>query len=70
VVAEHVMIHGTPVRFLVSPNPLRDQGLATAGERDLDGRPFRVMRPEYLAALWLHTGGSEAKQSGKPTTKG
>ena len=56
VVAEHVVIHGTSVQFLVSPNALADEAIANAARQELDGVPFPVMRPEYLAALWLQVG--------------
>ena len=62
VVAEHVVIHGTPVQFLVSPNALADEAIATAARQELDGVPFRVMRPEYLAALWLQAGGAKRRE--------
>ena len=61
-VAEHVMIHGTPVQFLVSPNELADEAITAAIERGLDGVTFRVMRPEYLAALWLQAGGAKRRE--------
>ena len=61
-VAEHVMIHGTPVQFLVSPNPLGDEAITAAVERNFDGVPFRLIRPEYLAALWLQAGGAKRRE--------
>jgi hypothetical protein len=60
--AEHVMIHGTPVQFLVSPNALADDAIASAIARDLDGVRCRVMRPEHLCALWLQAGGSKRRE--------
>lgn len=62
VVAEHVRVHGTPVQFLVSPNELGDEAIATAARQELDGVPFRVMRPEYLCALWLQAGGAKRRE--------
>jgi len=62
VVAEHVMIHGTPVQFLVSPNELADAAIETAIEQQLEGISFRVMRPEYLCALWLQAGGAKRRE--------
>jgi hypothetical protein len=59
---EHVMIHGTPVQFLVSPNPLGDEAIAAAAERELDDVPVRVMRAEHLAALWLQAGGAKRRE--------
>lgn len=60
--AEHVMIHGTPVQFLVSPNPLADEAIEMAAPQDLDGVPFRVIRPEHLCALWLQAGGAKRRE--------
>lgn len=60
--AEHVMIHGTPVQFLVSPNELSDEAIQTAVAQELDGVPFRVMRPEHLCALWLQVGGAKRRE--------
>lgn len=42
--AEHVLIHGTPVQFLPSPNELSDEALETSVTRDLEGVAFRVIR--------------------------
>jgi hypothetical protein len=61
-VAGHVVIHGTPVQFLVSPNALADEAITTAAAQELDGVPFRVMRPEHLAALWLQAGGAKRRE--------
>ena len=62
VAAEHVMIHGMPVQFLVSPNDLSDEAIETAVAQELDGVPFRVMRPEHLCALWLQAGGAKRRE--------
>ena len=52
VVAEHVVIHGTPVQFLVSPNALADEAIGTAARQELDGVPFaRVLDESRLAEL-------------------
>jgi hypothetical protein len=61
-VAEHVIIHGTPVQFLVSPNALADEAIAAAAPQELDAVSFRVMRPEHLAALWLQAGGAKRRE--------
>ena len=60
--AEHVLVHQVPVQFIVSPNDLGDESIATAEGRDLDGVPVRIMRPEYLAALWLQAGGAKRRE--------
>lgn len=61
-ISEHVLIHGTPVQFLVSPNELGDEAIETAATQELDGVPFRVMRPEHLCALWLQAGGAKRRE--------
>lgn len=60
--AEHVMIHGTPVQFLPSPNELSDEAIEAALTRDLEGAPFRLIAPEYLCALWLQVGGAKRRE--------
>lgn len=59
---EHVLIHGTPVQFLVSPNELADEAIESAVTRELDGVPFWVMSPEHLCALWLQAGGAKRRE--------
>ena len=46
----------------MSPNELGDESIETAEVRELDGVPFRIMRPEYLAALWLQAGGAKRRE--------
>ena len=60
--SEHVMVHGTPVQFLVSPNALADEAILEAVVQELDGVPVRVMRPEHLCALWLQAGGAKRRE--------
>jgi hypothetical protein len=62
VAAEHILIHGTPIQFIVSPNDLGDEAIESADVRELDGVAFRVMRPEHLAALWLQAGGAKRRE--------
>ena len=51
--SEHIMIEGVPVQFLPSHNALSDEAIETARTMDYDGVAVRVVRPEYLAALYL-----------------
>jgi hypothetical protein len=60
--AEHVLIHGIPVQFIVSPDELSDEAIERAATRELDGVPFRVMLPEHLGALWLAAGGAKRRE--------
>jgi hypothetical protein len=60
--AEHVLIEGVPVQWLPSHNTLSDEAIATARTLDYEGVPVRVIRPEYLAALYLEPSASTAKR--------
>lgn len=51
--AEHVLVEGVPVQFLPSHNQLADEAIETAETLDYEGIPVRVVRPEYLIALYL-----------------
>jgi len=50
--AEHVIINGIPVQFLPSHNELSDEAIETAVSLEYEGAPVRVVRPEYLVALY------------------
>lgn len=49
---EHIDIEGLPVQVLPAPDALTDEAVASAAELDYDGQPVRVIRPEYLVAMW------------------
>ena len=51
--AEHVPIAGIPVQFLPAHNALADEAISTAALLDYSGVSVRVVRPEYLVALYL-----------------
>ena len=51
--AEHILVEGMPTQFLPSPNPLAQEAVTAAVELDYQGVPVRVVRPEYLIALYL-----------------
>ncbi|HVT59554.1 MAG TPA: hypothetical protein VHR45_14270 [Thermoanaerobaculia bacterium] len=51
--SEHVLVEGVPVQFLPSHNELADEAIETAQTLDYEGVPVRVVRPEYLIALYL-----------------
>lgn len=61
-VAEHVMIESVPVQFLPSHNELCDEAIRTARTLDYEGVPLRVIRPEYLIALYLEPGAQTRKR--------
>ena len=50
---EHVVIEGFPVQFLPSFGALADEAIRTAADKQYQGVPLRVVRPEYLIALYL-----------------
>lgn len=60
--AEHVMIEGVPVQFLPAHNALAEEAIEKAADLDYEGVPVRVVRPEYLAALYLEPGARTAKR--------
>lgn len=51
--AEHIVISGVPVQFIPAPDTLHEEAVNTAAIREMDGIPIRIVRPEYLIALWL-----------------
>lgn len=61
--AEHVLIHGVPVQFLPVYNPLVEEGVRAAQALEYDeGTVVRVVRPEYLVALAVQTGGRKRRE--------
>jgi hypothetical protein len=51
--AEHIVIAGVPVQIIPAHNELASEAVAEAVEMDYAGVPVRVIRPEYLVALYL-----------------
>jgi hypothetical protein len=60
--AEHVLIEGVPVQFLPSHNELADEAIETAATLEYEGVAVRVVRPEYLVALYLEPSARTAKR--------
>ena len=56
---EYILFHSVPVQFLVANPGLETEAIATAGVCFHGGEPVRVMRPEYLIALYTKTGGQK-----------
>jgi len=50
---EHVIAEGLPVQFLPSHDELADEAIEQAATLDYEGISVRVVRPEYLVALFL-----------------
>ncbi len=60
--AEHVMIEGVPVQFLPAHDELADEAIERAATMEYEGVAVRVVRPEYLAALYLEPGARSRKR--------
>ena len=58
---EYVIIAGWPVQFLPAGNPLLQEALATAVEKDVEDTPVRVFTPEHIVAIALETGRAKDK---------
>ena len=50
---EHILVEGLPTQFVPCPNTLAMEAVASAAEIDFEGVLVRVVRPEYLIALYL-----------------
>jgi hypothetical protein len=60
--AEHVIIEGVPVQFLPAHGELADEAIERAATLEYEGVPVRVVRPEYLVALYLEPGARTLKR--------
>lgn len=65
---EHIEIEGLPVQMLPAPNALAEEAIASAAELDYDGQPVRVIRPEYLVAMWSEGSARSAKRRARAAT--
>jgi hypothetical protein len=59
---EHVVIAGVPVQFMPAHNALADEAIEHAATLEYDGVPVRVVRPEYLACLFLEGSAATRKR--------
>jgi hypothetical protein len=59
---EHILIEGVPTQFLPSPSPLADEAVETAATLDYEGVPVKVVKPEYLVALYAEPSARTAKR--------
>jgi len=59
---EHLIIEGVPTQIVPSPSPLADEAIQSAETLDYEGVPVRVVRPEYLIALYLAPGAGTRKR--------
>src|SRR4051812_882231 len=53
---EHLLIEGVPTQIVPSPGPVSDEAIQSAATLEYEGIPVRVVRPEYLIALYLLPG--------------
>jgi hypothetical protein len=59
---EHILVEGTPTQFIPSPSSLADEALRAAQTLEYEGVPVRVVRPEYLIALYSEPAARSAKR--------
>ena len=60
--ADHIMIAGLPVQVIPTHNKLAEEAVTSAASLDYEGQPVRVIRPEYLIALYLEPHARTAKR--------
>lgn len=60
--AEHILIAGVPVQVIPAHNALAEEAIRTAADLDYEGVPVRVIRPEYLIALYLEPSARSQKR--------
>jgi hypothetical protein len=58
---DYIVVAGWPVQFLPAGNPLIEEALALAVQKDVAGTPARVFSAEHLAAIALQTGRAKDK---------
>jgi hypothetical protein len=63
--AEHIIIAGLPVQVIPAHNELAEEAIVSAAQLDYEGQPVRVIRPEYLIALYLEPAARTAKRLGR-----
>ena len=59
---EHILIEGLPTQLVPAPDPLAHEAIDTAATIDYEGVSVRVVRPEYLVALYLEPEARTAKR--------
>jgi hypothetical protein len=63
--AGHIIMAGLPVQVIPAHNELAEEAIASAAQLDYEGQPVRVIRPEYLIALYLEPTARTAKRLGR-----
>ena len=59
------MLEGVPTQFVPTPNALADEAVRTATTLDYQGVRVRVVRPEYLIALYLEPSARTPKRKAR-----
>ena len=59
---EHIVIEGLPVQFVPAHSALADEAIETAADLTYEETHVRVVRPEYLIALYLEGSAATAKR--------
>ncbi len=59
---EHIIIEGIPVQFLPAHNELADEAIETAAAVSYEQVTVRIVRPEYLIALYLEPSAKTQKR--------
>lgn len=60
--AGHILIAGVPVQVIPAHSQLAEEAVRKAASLDYDGLAVRVIRPEYLIALYLEPSARTAKR--------
>jgi len=60
--AEHLIIAGVPVQVIPAHNELAVKAVETAVELDYEGQPVRVIKLEYLIAMYLEPSARSQKR--------
>ena len=55
-------MHGTPVQILSTNEGLENEAVKTAILHDYNDTKIKVMKPEYLVALYSKAGGSKRRE--------
>jgi hypothetical protein len=58
---EHILIHGVPVQFLAARDGLETEAIINAEAIDYNGVEVSVMRPEYLAIIYVLAGSGKRR---------
>jgi hypothetical protein len=65
---EHILVGGLPIQLLPAPSGLAREAITSAVEVDYQGVLVRVVRPEYLIALYLQPQAKTRKRRERAAT--